>query len=300
MAQNIKEYKKITLFLICIVLLKIAFTFLGNNYSNFSLRDFFTSVLNTENIVSLTNELRKAVGIKELKVNTKLELAAQKKAEDMMKSQYFSHTSPSGKVAWNFMNDAGYAYLFAGENLAMNFNSAEEVTAGWLASVTHKENILNDKYTQIGIGVTTGEFLGVNSTIVVQMFGKPLRSGALISTTTSTLKKSKKASASKRSVKLVAQTTGLPAVISIKEYISKLVQNNVAEWIPSAKANEIYAISDAGIPIKSLLDMFFAYIIACGTGIFAWRFFKEKYYRNTKLGAYTFLAIAISLLLVNF
>lgn len=296
-----KEYKKLTIFLICVVSLKVAFAFLAGDYSYFSLRDFFTSVLNTENIVSLTNESRKAAGLNELKVNQKLVSAAQKKAEDMLKNQYFSHTGSSGKSAWDFLDDANYKYLFAGENLAMNFESAEEVMDGWLASLKHKENILDKNYTQIGIGIATGKFLGVKTTVIVQMFGKPLRSASLIGNVSSAVKKSKKILASKRPMKLVEQTTGLPAVkgTSIKEYISKLVQNNVAEWMPSAKTNEIYVLSDSGILTKSLLDMLFAYIVACGIGIFAWRFFKEKYYRNKRLGAYTFLVIAISLVLLN-
>lgn len=288
-----KEYKKLTLllliWLISIVLLKIAFTSLGNNYRYFSLRDFFTSVLNTENIVSLTNESRKAVGLNVLNVNSKLESAAQKKADDMLKNQYFSHTSPSGRVAWDFMDDAEYNYLFAGENLAMNFNSAEKVTEGWLASVSHRENILSDKYTQIGIGVAAGKFLGADSTIVVQMFGKPLQSSAFI----------RSIAHSKRPMPLTARSASRVKGPSLKRYISHLVQNNVAEWMPFARTDEIYAVFDTGIPMKGLFDMFFAYIVACGSGVFAWRFFREKQYRNKKLKAYVLFVFAVSLILVN-
>lgn len=297
-----KEYKKLTLFLICIVLLKIAFAFLADNHTYFSLRDFFTSILNTENIVSLTNESRRAVGLNALKVNSKLESAAQKKAEDMLKNQYFSHTSPTGEVAWNFMDDAGYAYLFAGENLAINFISAEEVTAGWLASITHKENILSDKFTQIGIGVTTGKFLGADSTIVVQMFGKPLRSSALINVINQTVKKSKKITHSKRPVRLAVRTTDSPTVkdIPIKRYISKLVQNNAAQWFPLARTHEMYALIDKGIPTKNLLDMFFVYIVVSGICIIAFRYIKKRQFQNKFLTVVTIFVIGLSALLATF
>lgn len=253
-----KEYKKIIIFLICIAVLRIFFVFLGGSYGYFSFSNLFTSVLSTGNIASLTNDSRKVVGLPELEVNTKLQAAAQKKAEDMMKSQYFSHVSPAGKTAWDFMNENNYQYLFAGENLAINFKSAEDVTAGWLASISHKENILNEKYTQIGIGVTTGKFLGADSTIVVQIFGKPLRSGARMRTISSTVKRSK--------------TITNPKSLSVKKYISKSVQNNVATWMPSAKTHEIYAVSEQEIPTKSILDTFFLYIVAGSAGIFALRY----------------------------
>lgn len=263
-----KEYKKLALFLACIVLLKIAFAFLVNNYSYFSLRDFFASILNEKNIVSLTNESRKIAGLNELKINQKLELAAQEKAEDMLKNQYFSHTSPLEKTAWDFLDDAGYKYLFAGENLAMNFSSAEEVIEGWLASLKHKENILDDDYTQIGIGIAIGKFLDADTTIIVQMFGKPLESE----------KESKRVRVAKRSVKVAIRTADTPIVkgVSIKKYISELEQQKLAQWIPFAKMHQLYAFPDATISTKTVLDILFIYIVVCGIGIFAYRFLKRK------------------------
>ncbi len=248
-----KEYKKIALFLACIALLKVASAFLGDNY--ISLRDFFASVLNTENVVSLTNDARKSVGLRELKISPKLESAAQKKAEDMLKNQYFSHVSPSDRMAWDFMSDVKYKYLFAGENLAMNFNSAEDVTQGWLTSVTHRENILDKNYTQIGVGVATGKFLGANTIVVVQMFGKPLRSGAKVSK------------------KLAVRSKGKPVVkrISVKNYIAELQNNSLAEWTPFAKMHQVYAFNDNMISTKTMLDIFLLYIASCGIGIFIYR-----------------------------
>ena len=70
------------------------------------------------------------------------------------------------------MAKAGYAYQYAGENLAINFTSSEGVQEGWMASPSHRANIVNPRYSEIGIGVLTGQFEGYESTIVVQMFGQ--------------------------------------------------------------------------------------------------------------------------------
>lgn len=134
--SSLKEYKKISLFLIVVALLKIASSFFIDETDGVALPRFFTSVLNTQNVVSLTNQSRREAGLHDLKIDYKLRIAAQRKAEDMLKYQYFAHESPAGKFAWDFMDESGYLYLFAGENLAMNFSTAEEVHGGWLASVT--------------------------------------------------------------------------------------------------------------------------------------------------------------------
>jgi hypothetical protein len=126
------------------------------------------------NIVSLTNEARISQGLGDLKINTRLSSAAQAKAEDMLAKQYFAHTSPSGTTPWAWIRQAGYAYSISGENLAVHYTTAEGTFAGWLASPSHRANIVNPKFTEIGVGIAEGVFEGHPSIVVVQMFGKPL------------------------------------------------------------------------------------------------------------------------------
>ncbi|MCK4554448.1 hypothetical protein KAU19_05845, partial [Candidatus Parcubacteria bacterium] len=64
-----------------------------------------------------------------------------------------------------------YAYLFVGENLAMNFSSAQAAHNALMQSETHKRNILNQKYADIGMAVLHGELDGKQTNILVQMFG---------------------------------------------------------------------------------------------------------------------------------
>ena len=115
-----------------------------------------------------------------LNYNQQLELAAQKKAADMFAKNYWSHYSPEGKTPWDFILGAGYNYEFAGENLAKNFLFSQGVIDAWMNSPTHKENIVRRDYSQVGFAVVNGILNGEETTLVVQMFGKPLESTSAI------------------------------------------------------------------------------------------------------------------------
>jgi hypothetical protein len=134
----------------------------------------YSSSITAENIVALTNEARASAGLPAVKLNQRLATAAQTKADDIMIRQYFSHDGPTGEKAWDFIRQAGYAYRYAGENLALHFQTAEAVNSGWLASPSHRANILNDRYKEIGIGISQGEFQGYPSAAVVQFFAAPM------------------------------------------------------------------------------------------------------------------------------
>jgi hypothetical protein len=67
--------------------------------------------------------------------------------------------------------ESGYDYVYAGENLAKGFNSSQGVHNAWMASKSHRENILNANYREVGIAVVPGELNGDYVILVVQMFG---------------------------------------------------------------------------------------------------------------------------------
>lgn len=131
----------------------------------------YSSAITRANIISLTNQTRSGLGLPALVENGLLDAAAQNKAADMLADQYFAHTSPDGVTPWNFINGAGYYYQYAGENLAVHYSSAENVLSGWMASPTHRANIVDERYSDIGVGVSQGPFEDYDSTFVVQMFG---------------------------------------------------------------------------------------------------------------------------------
>jgi hypothetical protein len=108
-------------------------------------------------------------------VNPQLVAAAQAKANDMAAKGYFAHVSPDGRTSWSWFKDAGYAFSYAGENLAVDFTDSGNVNQAWLNSPTHRANIMNGHFTEIGIATAVGEYEGHTTTFVVQMFGTPAK-----------------------------------------------------------------------------------------------------------------------------
>lgn len=122
----------------------------------------------------LTNKERTAQQLPALTESKLLNTAAQQKAEDMATLGYFAHVSPEGKTPWYWIDRVGYQYEYAGENLAVNFTDSKDVTTAWMNSPTHRANIIKANYTQIGTGVSTGQYEGKEAVFVAQVYGKPL------------------------------------------------------------------------------------------------------------------------------
>ena len=125
-------------------------------------------------LVDLANEARIEENQKPLKINEKLVQAAQMKANDMAKKSYFEHTSPEGLSPWYWIGLSGYQFLYAGENLAVDFSVSKSVNKAWLESPGHAANILSPNFTEVGIATAEGVFEGRETIFVVQMFGTPV------------------------------------------------------------------------------------------------------------------------------
>lgn len=122
-----------------------------------------------------TNIQRSQNGKNVLALNSQLSQAAQAKANDMANRDYWSHTTPDGKQPWQFISDAGYTYITAGENLAYGFDTSAYTVSGWMNSPAHKENLLNSEYMEVGFGIANAaNYQGTGEeTIVVAMYAKP-------------------------------------------------------------------------------------------------------------------------------
>lgn len=120
---------------------------------------------------SLTNQERNENNLSELRTNPLLEQAAKLKAQDMVKRGYFAHQSPEGRDFSYFLNQVGYDYEYAGENLAINFEDTSEVVNAWMQSPGHRENILKGRYTEMGVATASSTRKG--QVLVVQLFGTP-------------------------------------------------------------------------------------------------------------------------------
>lgn len=127
-------------------------------------------------IIFETNLQRQQNGdLSALKENAMLDAAALAKANDMFKNQYFEHVSPAGVDPGVLVQKYGYNYIKAGENLILgNFLSEGEMVDDWMASEGHRANILNTRYTEIGVAVISGTYEGNSVWIAVQEFGLPL------------------------------------------------------------------------------------------------------------------------------
>lgn len=133
----------------------------------------YSSQIPPQKIVELTNQRRAALGLSQLTVDDRLSDAARRKAADMFNKNYWAHNAPDGTKPWSFVLAAGYSYLHAGENLARDFTNPENVVDAWMNSPSHRDNLLNSRYQNIGVAVVDGQLTGTETTLVVQMFGTP-------------------------------------------------------------------------------------------------------------------------------
>lgn len=131
----------------------------------------YAANISPSEVIRLTNEKRINSGLAPLEENSQLSQAARTKGADMLARGYWAHASPDGSQPWKFFTDAGYRYRYAGENLARDFSDPNSAVEAWMSSPSHKENLLSPKYKEIGIAVVEGNLAGVDTTIIVQLFG---------------------------------------------------------------------------------------------------------------------------------
>lgn len=156
------------------LLVAIMLVFVSKNVPLFSNVLGVATDISISKLLTLTNEERAKLSLPALQLNSQLTSAAEKKAEDMFKKDYWSHFAPDGGSPWDFIKQSGYQYEYAGENLAKNFLYSKNVVDAWMNSPTHRENIVKKEYTEVGYAVTNGMLGGEETTLVVQMFGAPI------------------------------------------------------------------------------------------------------------------------------
>jgi hypothetical protein len=160
--------------LIAIVALGIALNGLWSNGSH-GVQGYAVNI-SPSGLLSDTNAERLAKNENVLTINSELSAAAQAKANDMVKRDYWSHVTPDGVQPWQFIENQGYRYQDAGENLAYGFGSSSAVLKAWMASPEHRANILKANYKNIGFGIVNSPDFNGNGpqTLVVAMYGNPM------------------------------------------------------------------------------------------------------------------------------
>ena len=111
-----------------------------------------------KDIVDRTNALRREKGVAALRINAKLMQAAQVRAAEMAAHTVYSHTRPNGGK-FNTVTDCPYM----AENIhriadwvLSDQALAERAVADWSTSAAHSKNMVNQKLSEIGVGLARG------------------------------------------------------------------------------------------------------------------------------------------------
>ena len=122
-------------------------------------------------VIQLTNAERAKYGVPGLQYNSLLEQSAQGHSNDMAQNDYFSHTSLDGRTPSDRITATGYPWNANGENIAAGHRTADEVVTGWINSPPHHDNMISDKFCDIGVGYSYNES-STYGTYWVQNFGR--------------------------------------------------------------------------------------------------------------------------------
>jgi uncharacterized protein YkwD len=120
-------------------------------------------------VIDASNAERKKVGLDPLAVDDKLMEAARGHAANMAKADKLDHTL-DGQGVDARAKAAGYTFSRLGENIAWNQPKPKDAVAGWMDSTGHRENLLSQEYTQIGVAMAKN---AKGEPYWVQVFGTP-------------------------------------------------------------------------------------------------------------------------------
>lgn len=132
----------------------------------------FQAEISKQKIVDITNKKRTEYNTDRLRLNNRLSKAAREKATSILKEQIFKHNiNGNDFIFW--IKNSGYKYERVGENLAIDFLHPQDVIDGWMKSSSHRKNLLNPEYQEIGVAILKGKYQQTPTTLVVQIFGTP-------------------------------------------------------------------------------------------------------------------------------
>ncbi|MFO0840217.1 MAG: CAP domain-containing protein [Phycisphaerae bacterium] len=124
-----------------------------------------------DTILTLVNRERGSRGLGKLTRNATLEAQAEAYACEMIHDDFFDHVNPvTGSTLRDRAQEFGYSFQVIGENLAAGQPTPEQAFTDWMNSAGHRSNILDSRFTELGIGIRTGGDYGV---YWVQEFGEP-------------------------------------------------------------------------------------------------------------------------------
>lgn len=106
-----------------------------------------------QTLLGLVNKERTAAGLDALTLDSSICKAATTRATEIQTT--FDHIRPDGSSCFTVLDPYGFAYSYAGENIAAGQTTPAAVMNSWMNSLGHKANILNKNFKKMGIGVVT-------------------------------------------------------------------------------------------------------------------------------------------------
>lgn len=163
MNKNYTKIAKVALVLVCTISLVLVGYFISKRVT-------YAQVDQTDRSLGLVNQIREEKGLAQLRWNPKLAESAEDKLNDILENKYFQHTSPDGVKAWDFILENNYSYIYAGENLAIDYDNVDDAFKAWVDSPSHLANIVSEKYREYGFAQGEGDVEGHSSNVYVQIF----------------------------------------------------------------------------------------------------------------------------------
>jgi uncharacterized protein YkwD len=117
-----------------------------------AMADLASDEEDAEVVLTLVNIERERAGCGPVRLDTRLNRAAEAHARAMAEDNFFAHEDPKGRKPSDRVRAQGYTYIMVGENIAAGRNSAESVMDGWMHSPGHRTNILTCGYQDMGVG----------------------------------------------------------------------------------------------------------------------------------------------------
>jgi hypothetical protein len=135
--------------------------------------------IDASEIISEINIRRADSSLPALVENAKLDQAAKSKVQELADLGFLKHSIPQSDGTWLVLDNAGYAYKMAGENLAVHIFDSQDLAAYWMTSPSHRKNILNPEFKDIGVAVIPGVYAGENSFYMAAYFGTPKQENSI-------------------------------------------------------------------------------------------------------------------------
>ncbi len=217
-----------------------------------------------ENLLADTNRLRQANNLPALTLNAQLAAAATAKARDMAARNYWSHQTPDGQPPWLFVAEQGYNYQSLAENLATGFNDEAAVVNAWQASPSHRTNMLNASYQQVGFGsANDANFKAVGGgpmTIVVAYYAEPVGPAGSAAQASSIVKG---AETSARTSRAQVDLASLPIARIATWLVGALLLVVVGFWLGRhfRLVRRLYTRSEKAIRHHPLIDLGFLVVV---------------------------------------